>query len=107
MLDEKFRKFDNESLSGVFFLFVLDGPIDVFRFERQYVDSNPQGMGDGIADGSGCRRETRLTQAFGPIRAFGLWTLDDDRNHLGHVQRRDKVVSRKDGLRTLPVLSTT
>ena len=61
MLNEKFRKFDNEGLGGVFFLFVLDGPVDVFRFERQIVDSNSQGIGDGIADGRGCRRETRLT----------------------------------------------
>src|SRR5436309_67388 len=69
MLDEKFRKFDNESLSGVFFLFVLHGPIDVFRFEQQIVDSISHGIGDGIADSSACRRETRLTHAFGPMRA--------------------------------------
>ena len=70
-------------------------PVDIFRFERQVVDSDPKRVGDRIADGGRCRREAGFTQTFGAIGAFGLRALDDDRNHLRHVQRSDQVIIEK------------
>ena len=36
-------------LGSVFFLLALDSPVDIFRLERQIVDSDPQSVGDCIA----------------------------------------------------------
>src|SRR5919108_3711716 len=49
MVNEKIGNFER-ALCGVFFLFFLDRPVDVFRLERQIVDSGSQPIGNCIAN---------------------------------------------------------
>src|SRR5688500_16152750 len=77
MLDEKLREFEIDELGRALFFALLQRPINVFGFERQVVNAHSDGIGDRVADGGGCRRESGFAETFGPVRSFGLGALDD------------------------------
>src|SRR5690349_2823164 len=94
MLDEKILEYEAGSGSA-FFLLVLQRPKNVLRLERQIVNAHVDRIGDGVAYGGGGRRKTRLAEAFCAVGSFRLGTLNDNRNHLGNVERCDEMIIKK------------